>query len=409
MKKLFFIIATLAAVVAAAVAAPFLMDDPGHVRVDIGGWRLEMSVLVLVGLIVLSWVVLSIAMGLFRLPGKALHRAHSARAERQLEQGLLSLAEGDWAQAEQQLGRALKHRDSPAAYLAAARAAQGQAEPERREAWLQLADARFGRRHRVACLTRARMLLNESRAEEAVPILESLHLRNRRHSGVLRLLLQAYQDADRWRDLRLLTPALRKADIVDAARAEELAVLAAVRELESAMDTDQLEDAWRALPGRLHRARDVVVAYARRAGDLGRPGLAGKSLKQLLEAAPDTEALKLYAFADDSARSGRIADCRRWLEQHPDDEGLHLALGLLYLADRDDARAREHLEKALAQRPDSEAFALLGRVLDRSGQLESAAHCYRNALRLKAGRGAEPLPAPGQDTGAGADGNSPSS
>jgi len=409
LKKLLLIVASLLVIVLAAILAPMLLDDPGHVRIDVGTWRLEMSVLVLAGLVIVFWVALSLVIGLVRWPGSALRRAQTARAQRQLEQGLLSLAEGDWGQAEKHLNRALNHHGSPAGYLAAARAAQGQAEPERRDAWLKLADGRFGRRHRVAGLTRARLLLSEGLADEAVSILEALHLRQRRHAGILRLLLQAYQDAGRWRDLRLLTPALRKAGIVDRSRAEELAVLAAVRELEAAVEIGQLEAAWRALPASLRQNRDAVIAHARRAGDLGRPGLAGTTLRQLLEDHPDNEALKLYAFADDGDRRGRIADCLRWLKQHPDHEGLHLALGMLYLADRDDEQAREHLEKALAVRPDSEAYALLGRVLDRGGQLEAAAHCYRNALRLKSGRGAEPLPAPGQDqTGASA-GNSSSS
>lgn len=406
MKKLLLIVASLLVIVLAAILAPVLLDDPGHVRVDIGTWRLEMSVLVLLGLVFAFWVALNLVIGLVRWPGKALRRARSTRAQRQLEHGLLALAEGDWVQAEKHLDRALSHHGSPAAYLAAARAAQGQAELERRDAWLKLADGRFGRRHRVAGLTRARMLLSEGLADEAVPILESLHLRKQRHAGILRLLLQAYQDAGRWRDLRLLTPALRKAGIVDRARAEELAALAAVRELGAAVEIEQLEAAWRALPARLKCSRDVVIAHARRAVDLGRPGLAGASLRTLLEDEPDDEALKLYTFADEGARRGRIADCQRWLERHPDHHGLHLALGMLYLADRADEPAREHLEKALALRPESEAYSLLGRLFDRGGQLEAATQCYRNALRLKSGRGFEPLPPPGRGEADSSDGNS---
>lgn len=395
MKKLLLIAAVLLAIIVAAMMAPMLLDDPGHVRIDLGDWRIEMSVLVLAGLAVAFWVVLSLLIWLIRLPGLSLRRARQARSRRRMEHGLLALAEGDWQQAEKYLNQALQHRDSPAAYLAAARAAQGQAEPERRDAWLKLADGRFGRRHRVAGLTRARLLLAEGHAEDAIPILEQLHLRKTRHTGILRLLLQAYQDGGRWRDLRLLTPALQKAGIVDQARAAELAELAAVRELESALDGEQLEAAWSALPRRSRKGRDVVLAHARRATELGRHSLAEADLRRLLNDGPDAEALKWYASADDGGRNGRIADCLRWLKQHPDSEALHLALGRLYMAERDDEKAREHLEKAINLRPGGEAYGLLGRVLDRGGKLEAAAHCYRNALRLQSGRGAEPLPAPG--------------
>ncbi|MGY6553202.1 MAG: heme biosynthesis HemY N-terminal domain-containing protein [Wenzhouxiangella sp.] len=395
MKKLLLILLVLVAVIGAAWLAPILLDDPGHVRIDVGEYRIEMSLLVLAGLALALWLALSLAVLLIRAPGLTLRRARQARSRRQLESGLLALAEGDWQQAEKCLNRALHHRDSPAGYLAAARAAQGLAEPERRDAWLKLADGRFGRRHRVAGLTRARLLMTEGRPSEAIPILEALHLRKVRHAGILRLLLQAYQDAGRWRDLRLLTPALCKADIVDRARADELAELAAVRELESALDVQGLEESWRALPRAQRLRRAVVLAHARRATELGRYGLAEPGLRRLLNEAPDPEALKWYASADEQGRSARIADCRRWLVQHPDHADLHLALGRLYMAERDDERAREHLEKVLALRPGGEAYGLLGRVLDRGGQLEAAAHCYRNALRLQSGRGAEPLPAPG--------------
>ena len=396
MKKLLLIALVLVAVVAAAWLAPVLLDDPGHVRIDLGDYRVEMSVLVLAGLALLFWLALSWCVLLIRVPGLTLRRARQARAQRQLETGLLALAEGDWQRAEKCLNRALHHRDSPAAYLAAARAAQGQAEPERRDAWLKLADARFGRRHRVAGLTRARLLMAEGRPSEAISILEGLHLRKTRHAGILRLLLQAYQDAGRWRDLRLLTPALDKADIVDRARADELAELAAVRELEAALDAETLEAAWHDLPRALRKGRSVVLAHARRATELGRHALAEPGLKRLLNEGMDPEALKWYASVDEQDRSTRIADCRRWLEQHPDHDGLHLALGRLYMAERNDEQARDHLEKALSLRPGGEAYGLLGRLHDRGGQVEAAAHCYRNALRLQSGRAAEPLPAPGQ-------------
>ncbi|TVS13760.1 MAG: hypothetical protein EA419_01015 [Wenzhouxiangella sp.] len=396
MKKLFLILAALLVVTLAAVLAPALLDDPGHVTIDAGPWRVEMSMLVLVGLVIAAWIAVTLVIAIFRLPGRTVRRARQARSQRQLENGLLALVEGDWQQAEKHLGKALAQRGSTAGYLAAARAAQGQSEPGRRDDWLELADARYGRRHRVAGLARARFLLDEGRPEEAIDQLEELHLRKPRHPGVLRLLLQAYQDAGRWRDLRLLTPALHKADITDRQRTDELAVLAGVRELEQAAEPEQLESVWRSFPRRLRRSRDLVMAHARRAAEMGRSALAGARLKKLLAEKPDREALRLYALVDSRDRPGRIADCQGWLRERPDDDGLHLALGMMYLDDRDYEQARKHLEKSLAARSDGEAYALLGRILDRSGRLEAAAQCYRNALRLKSGRSAESLPPPAE-------------
>lgn len=394
MKRLLLIVLVLAAVVAAALIAPRLLDDPGLVAIDVGQWRLEMSVLTLVGLVLVTWIALSVVIGVLRLPGKALRRIRENRARRQMENGLLALTEGDWQRAERELSRSLEYRRSTIGLLAAARAAQGSADSSRRDRWLQLADSRFGRRHFVTGLARARLLIGEGQVDDAVPVLEELHLRKPRHAGVLRLLLQAYQDLGRWEALRMLTPALYKAGIVDRQRSDEVAVLAASREIESSPDVEALQSSWRSLGRKQRRNRDLVLAFARRATELERPDLAGPRLKRLLNHQLDREALRLYADVDADDRPARIADCERWLREQPDHGGLFLATGLMYLDDRQYDKAREFLEKAVADQPDSEAYAALGRILDRSGSLEAAAQCYRNALRLKQGRGATPLPPP---------------
>ncbi len=394
MKRIILIVLVLAGLVAAALIAPRLMDDPGYVMIDLGAWRVEMSLLTLVAAVVVVWAALSLLVALGRLPGRVMRRTRESRARKRMENGLLALTEGDWARAERELGKSLDYRGSTVGYLAAARAAQGQSDGDARERWLKLADGRFGRRRFVTGLARARLLSSEGRVDEAIPVLEELHLSRRKHDGVLKLLLKAYQDQGRWRDVRLLVPALERAGIVDQDRAEALTLLAAGREIESSVDIDELESAWRALSRSQRQKRELVVVYARRAAELGHPSLPGRTLKKLLDDEPDRELLRLYAEVDENERSRRIADCERWREQHPDHGGIRLALGLMYLDDRQYDKARENLELAVEDQPDGEAYAALGRILDRSGSLEAAAQCYRNALRLKQGRGAEPLPPP---------------
>ncbi len=394
MKKLLLILAVLVVIALVGLLAPPLLENPGRVVIDLGQWRLEMSVLVLGGLILAVWIGISLVLGLLRLPGRAVRKAKAARSRNQLEKGFLALAEGDWRQAERHLQKALPYRPSTAGYLAAARAAEGQADAEGRDRWLALADGRFGRRHFATGLAKARMLVSEGRATDAIPLLEALHLKKQSHQGVLRLLLQAYQDAGAWRDLRLLTPALFKAEIVDAQRRDELAVHAGARELEQSEHVPALEAAWKAIPRKQRAKRDLVLAYAHRASELGRSELASGRLKKLLDQGPDTEVLRVYAMTEAGDRPGRIRNCRRWLQDHPDHSGLHLALGIMLLDEREYEQAREHLEKAVARHPDGEAYALLGRILDRSGRLEAATQCYRNALRINSGRSAQSLPPP---------------
>ncbi len=394
MKRLLLIILVAVGLVAAAFIAPKLAEDPGYVMIDIGQWRIEMSLLALAGGVLLAWIGFSLLSLLIRLPSRVLGRARERRSRRQLEKGFLALTEGDWQQAERLLQKSLRYRGSTAGYLAAARAAQGQGDRDGRDRMLALADGRFGRRHFVTGLARARLLIGEGRIEEAVPVLEDLHLRKPKHTGVLRLLLESYQDLGRWRDIRLLTPSLRRAEVVDRDRAEQLAALAGSRELEAAADVPRLERCWKELGRKHHRQRDVVLAYARRSAELGRPGDAGRVLAGYLRHEPDDELLRAYADVGEEGRADRISHLERWLEEHPGHGGILLSLGLLYLDDRQYDKARSCLEESVRKQPGSEGYAALGRVLDHAGNLEAAAQCYRNALRMKSGRGAEPLPPP---------------
>lgn len=393
MKRLLLVLLVALALVATAFLAPFLVADPGRVQLEIGPWHIEASLLVLSGAVILTWVALSALVGFVRMPGRLLRRSRENRSRRQLEKGFLALTEGDWVSAERALQKSLRHQNSTAGYLAAARAAQGRGDEAGRDRWLALADRRYGRKHFVTGLARARLLLAEGRGGEAIAILERLHLNKPRHTGVLRLLLESYQDQQRWRDLRLLVPALRRSGVIDRDRSIELTAVAAGRELAQAVDIDALESSWKELPRKLRKRTDLIAAYARRAVELGRIMLASDVLERSLSERPDDELLALYAHADEGERAHRIRRCEQWLAEHPDDPGLQQSLGLLYLEDRQYDKARTCLERVVRERPSSEAYAALGRVLDRAGKLEAAAQCYRNALRLRDGRGAEPLAA----------------
>ncbi|HKL49580.1 MAG TPA: heme biosynthesis HemY N-terminal domain-containing protein [Wenzhouxiangellaceae bacterium] len=389
-------VATVGAIVAGAWLGPWLMENPGYVLIEIGDWRVRMSFIVLVGAIIASWLAISLLVGVLRAPGRAMRRFRDARDRRNLDRGLLALSEGDWARAERALARAMKGRSaSTAGYLAAARAAQGRSAPERRDAYLALADRRFGQRHFATALARARLLVGEGEPGAAIELLEQLHLKRPKHEGVLKLLLQTYQACDRWHEVRLLVPSIKKAGLVSIERAEDLASLAAARELAAARDVSDLMAVHDSLKRALRQRAEVVAAFAGRALELDRPELAEPELRRAIGATFDDRLLDLYAQADASDRAARIARCEQWVTERPELSALHLALGRMYLDERNDEKAREHLQVAVRKSPDPIAYAALAQVLDRTGQLELATQCYRNAVRLERGRAPEPLPLSG--------------
>lgn len=389
MKALLALLLVLLTLALGAWLAPLLLQHPGHVSLRLASWQIDTTVVVLVAAVLLTWLTLSVCLALFRLPGKWWRAARRERAQRQLEKGFLALTEGDWQRAETALRQSLDYRPSTAGFLAAARAAQGRSDEAARERWLQLADRRFGRRHFVTQLARARMALQTGNLDQAIEVLEDLHLRKRRHPGVLQLLLQAYQEAGRWHELRMLTPALRKAGIVDRQRAEELAALAATRQIGQSRDTEALSKSWRQIGRTLRKAPDVRRAFAQRATELGLNREAGALLAGLLDDSPggsvDEDLTQWMAIAEPQERAARIASCEQRLKKRPSHVGLLTALGLLYLDDRRYDLARAHLQQAIDIKPSAQAYSALGRVLEQQGDMDGAARAYRLALQSGAG------------------------
>ena len=136
------------ALVAGAIIAHLLLQDPGYVVIDFRDYVIEMSVPVLFAFIVLLLFVAWLAAKIFRMPrrlGEAVGRIRSGRAGNRLTRGMIEVAEGNFAKGEKLLARGAHVSDAPLLnYLQAARAAHLQGEDERRDKWLREAYERAG-------------------------------------------------------------------------------------------------------------------------------------------------------------------------------------------------------------------------------------------------------------------------
>lgn len=393
MKRSFAILIIVLLVLLAAALAPMFKSDPGLVQLHMFGWTIETSVLVLAIFMVLVWLAVTLLVRLWRLPSETARRLSEHRAVTQLERGLLALTEGDWRTAEKALEKsATAHGRNTGRLLAAAQAADGRDEMERADWYLEQAEGGGRKQRFIVSLARARILAGNARFDEAIPLLEDLEKRRRRHPQVLKLLAECYRETGDWDGLQRILPALRKAGVVDGPRAEELSMQAALSKIRQAADLESLKFAWQKLNRSMHRVPEVVRAYADRAIALGGPELTEEVLRVSLKREWNPALLIPYGDpgAEDTAK--RLKQCEKWLRDHPEDAMLHLALGRLCAVEKLWGKAREHMIRSLELEPSIGGYDSLGQLLERMGELEAAMACFRNALRMSQGKRPQPLP-----------------
>lgn len=394
MKRGFLLLLILALLLLAGALAPVFKSDPGHVLINFGDWTIETSVLVLVSALLILWFAVQIAVWLWRMPVETARRMREQRAFKQLEKGLLALTEGDWGAAERALEKSASTQGRTTAhYLAAAQAADGQDAHDRREYYLEQADSGGSKKRFLVELTRARMLLSNGNRAAALPILQELYKRRRKHPQVLELLSRCYRELGEWDELQAMLGALRKAGVLDDDQAHDLQQEIAVNKLRSVKSAEDLQTAWKKLPRAMRHHAVVADAFAIAAAGLQRADLAEPVISTSLK--NDWNPVLVLRYGDPGAddRSKRLKQCEKWLKQHPDDAGLHLALGRLCAAESLWGKAREHMIKSLELEPSSLGYDTFGQLLERQGELEPAMACFRNALRMNQGQPPEPLPA----------------
>jgi HemY protein len=393
MKRSFLLLLILALLLLASALAPLLKSDPGHVLINFGDWTIETSVMVLVSALLILWFAVQIVVWLWRMPVETARKMREQRAFNQLEKGLLALTEGDWKKAEKALeNSASKQGRTTAHFLAAAQAADGQDAHDRREYYLEQADSGGSKKRFLVELTRARMLLANGSRAAALPILQDLYKRRRKHPQVLELLSRCYRELSDWDQLLALLPALRKAGVLDDEQSHQLEEEIAVNKLRSVSEVEDLQLVWKKLPRAMRHHAAVVEAFASGATKLERPDLAEPIISAGLKHEWNPALVLRYGDPAADDRIKRLKQCEKWLQEYPKDAGLHLAIGRLCAGESLWGKAREHMVKSLELEPSSLGYDAFGQLLERQGELEPAMACFRNALRMNQGQTPKPLP-----------------
>ena len=393
MRALLWLLAVFAAAAALAVAARF---DQGYVQIAWGPWRIELSLLLATLLVVGAFAALYALVRLARhtLALPAYVSAWRARRRREQAQDALAAAlqawlEGRYVRAEKEAARAWEGGVAQGvAAVIAARAAHELGAPERREQWLERADAAGAQS--AAYLSRAVMALAERDYARARESLRSLLDSGGRHIATLRLLMRAERGMRNWEEVLRLTSQLAKRDAVAPGLAEDFRSQAQVELLaQAAAERSKFETRWDRIPSRERANPRVAAAAARHATALGLAPLARVALEEALAAEWDATLVALYGELPRLEPAERLAEARlrieraeRWLLEREQDAALLAALGRLCAEAELWGKAQSYLEASLAFGESRDTHLALARLHERFSRTADAQRHYRRAADL---------------------------
>jgi HemY protein len=378
----------LAALVIGAFGAHFLLQDRGYVLISFIGYNIEMSVPVLVLALVLLYIAVRLALRVWRAPrqlGRALADQRVRRAGTRLARGLIHMTEGDYRRGERLLTDGLKGSESNLVnYLMAARAAEAQGSPERRDEWLNLARESEPKAWAAVLLTQAELQLEAGEFQMALATLARIEERKPGHAACLALLAETYLAVNDYQRLAELLPRLARSRL----EADKLAsILAAALEAmlhEPKFDLAALKQVWSPLPMGLRRRPALIRSRALLQNKLGRGDEAVKALSAALNRGWSKDLITAFGEVRAVDRLKQLQRAEAWLKQHGEDAALLMTAAKLCMANELWGKARSYLESSIAIQPEPIAYALYGELLDQLGEAEAAARAYQAGLKMVA-------------------------
>jgi HemY protein len=391
-KGALWLLALFMIAVAVTIAATY---NSGYVLIVAQPYRIELSlnllVLLLLAIISMGYLGMRLIAFTARLPAELSEFRTRRRREKALEgtlDGLKAFFERRYAKAEKSAAAVLKMEDAAAFgainAIVAAHSAHGLRNYSRRDEFLAQAEASAPQEVALRLMTQAELLLDEHRPEEALELLHHLPSGElRRHAGALKLELEAQQDVGNWEVVLELLSQLEQRDGAEISLIKQLRRRAHIENLRSRMLNPQaLKEYWESLSPSEKKDGKVAAVAARAFSATGDCAMVHHLVEQGLESQWDSELAKLYAECVGSDPLRQIEHAEAWLEAHPGDAFLLLALGKLCVQAELWGKAQSYLEASLSVKAGYAAHLALGRLNEKLGQPELARNHYGKGLEL---------------------------
>ena len=388
MKYLFSFFAIIVVAVSAGLLAH---EDSGYVLFGRGYDTVEMSLSLFLVLLFLSYIFGYILVRfIFRtwtMPEQLKHwrRIQQADKARKISlKGLIDLSQGQWKKAERLLTRAVKNSDMPLLnYLSAAKAAQKQNAPERRDHYLALAYQSMPEADFSVKLTQAELQFAYGQNEQALATLVHLHRLSPKHPHIMVLLSQLYQQLKSWEDLRKLLAPLRKQAVFpekELFEIEKQTYTALIQQITKNAEADKLQQLWKYIPRELKKDADLLEIYGNKLIQIEQNDEAETILRNALRKEWQPKLVKLYGLVKSSQLEKQLSFAESLSKDHDNHPILLLTLGRLCMYNDLWGKARAYLEASIGNKELAETYKELGLLMEYLNEPKLAAEYFKKGL-----------------------------
>lgn len=377
----------------------FVHSNNGYALLFLPPWRVELSlnafILIVAGLLLGGYSLVRSLDWIVAMPIKVRQYRKSRRealARKYRTEALTAMLEGRFHLAERAVRKTAEVEHDKAArqtdLLIGAFVANQSRDFARRDAYLEeIREASAGRSLALAMLE-AEMFYGQYRNREALEAIERALSISPKLTAALKLELKIrQQEKDPVRVLDL-TEQLERSEALDPMQAARIRAQARLAQLQlEPMDDRELTRWWNGL-GTAEKLNPLLATAASKSFlRVGDDTQAEALLVNALEHVWDARLIDAYgALGRHGGKEGdavkRLARAEGWLQRHPDDHVLLLALARLCVTGALWGKARTYLEASVAVSPTPVALAELGHLLEQLGEMEAATDAYRQSLGL---------------------------
>lgn len=383
----------LAVLLITAIVTLLALDNPGYVMLAYGKTSLEMPLidfLVILAVAFLAFYFLIRLLTMMRVIPKKFRgmreKKQADKSRKGLAQGLIEMAEGNWARAEKQLVSSAKTGDTAMLnYLAAAHSAQRQNAIDRRDEYLRLA-SEISPDTRVAVgLTQAELQIRQKQFEEALASLQQLDEIAPKHPQVQKQLAKLLYQLQDWNRLYEMLPALNKNPIITTDELNKIqkdAAAGLMQELGETGDAARLDEVWKQLPKSAKQQAETVAVYTQQLIQKGASERAEPILRKHLNQEWDDSLAAVYGQLQLNNPKPSLKQTEKWLNDHSDSAELLMAAARFSAQTRLWGQARSLYQESLTIKPQPRTYAFMGELLETMGESEAARTAYQTGLEL---------------------------